>query len=448
MKFSEHLGKGVWTVTDKVMTVFFGLYFMKLSISSLPVEEYGIFTIIYQSVFLVIVNFGSSFALQPMMKFSAETNDYRSIMTAGLLMNAAFLMIAIGGAIACEPLLVSWFSANLNDAASLSELILLLPLMAVSFFARNYILYILQAKYDLFKLVVIDTIYFLAAIGLMHYMIAEQSLKNAADLFTINIYAYALSSIAAFFITWKYWRFCFRGLASQVKRMYDFGKFSLMSAFANNIYEQSDNYMIISLLSPRELGIYAVAKTFLRVFLLFSQIAQSLLVPVLSRQFARNAKDIILTICEKAVCFSVVLLLPVSAVFILFAGTIIRIMTPNPDFSEAAVIIQWSALLSLFVPWNSVFGCVYVAANQMKTAFYINAATIFLNLFFSWILISLMGVQGAILSVIIINIVAVFLNKWILKRNQLLDITLYRVLCRVSDIKHFIMSRGRGIEEK
>ncbi len=448
MKFSEHIGKGVWTVTDKVMTVLFGLYFMKLSISSLPVEEYGIFIIIYQSVFLVIVNFGSSFALQPMMKFSAETDDYRSIMTAGLLMNAAFITLTVGMALLLEPLLVIWFSSGQKDTASLSKLIMMLPLMTAAFFTRNYILYILQAKYDLFKLVVIDAVYFLTAVGLMHYMIAEQSLKNAVDLFTINIYAYALSSMAAFFITWKYWRFCFSGLASQVKRMYDFGKFSLMSAFANNIYEQSDNYMIISLLSPRELGIYAVAKTFLRVFLLFSQIAQSLLVPVLSRLFAMNAKDIIGVICEKAVCFSIVLLLPVSVIFLLFAGTIIRIMTPNPDFSEAAVIIQWSALLSLFVPWNSVFGCVYVAANRMKTAFYINAATIFLNLIFSWILITLTGVRGAILSVILINIIVVFLNKRILKKNQLLDISLARVSSRVSDIKHFIMSRGRGIEEK
>lgn len=448
MKFSEHIDKGVWTVADKVLTVLFGLYFMKLSISNLPVEEYGLFTIIYQSVFLMIINFGASFALQPMMKFSAETDDFRSIMSAGLLMNAVFMVASVGIVLICEPLLVAWFSSGQSDADSLSRLIMMLPLLTVSFFVRNFILYMLQAKYDLIRLLIIDVVYFASAIGLMHYTIAQNELKNAADLLMINVYAYAVSSVTAFVITTKYWKLGVSGLFSEIKRLYDFGKFSLMSAFANNVYEQTDNYMIISLMSPRELGVYAVAKTFLRVFLIFSQIVQSLLVPVLSRQFAREAKDIILVICEKAVCFSIVLLLPVSVVFLLFAGTILRIMTPNPDFNEAAVIIQWSAILSLFVPWNSVFGCVYVAANRMKTAFYINAAAIFLNLTFSWVLISFMGVQGAVLSVILINIVVAVLNKQILKQILLLDISLIRVVKRLSDIKHFVMTRGKGIEDK
>lgn len=441
MQFSHHIDKGFWTVADKGLTVLFGLYFMKLAVTHLPATEFGLFTLVYQSFFLLVVNFTASFALQPMLKYAAESDDIRTTMTTGLLMHIGFFSVVMIVLMAFQPLLIAWTASAASEAAVLSGLFRLLPLLAVAFFIRNHVLYILQAKYHLIRLFLINLVYFITAIGLLHWQIAEHTLNNAADLMHINIVAYAISSAVALLLTLSYWQLTLTGFRRKCREMFDFGKYSLLSALTNNIYEQTDNYIIITLLSPRELGIYAVAKTLMRAYLVFSQVVQALLIPVLSRQYARKATEMIQTICEKAICFSTIALLPMGLAFLFFGPWLISLLTQQAEYAEAGPIIQISAALAIFVPWNAVFGCAYIAAARMVYAAWVNLMTILMNVVFSFFLISWLGLYGVIFALILVHWLTAVINAFVLKKTGIMDLSLLRVFGRIKDIKNFIAQR-------
>ncbi|MBU1298071.1 MAG: hypothetical protein KKG06_02475, partial [Bacteroidetes bacterium] len=78
MEFGKHIGKGLWGFADKMLAVIYGLGFIFLVIRVLPEHEYGSFVII-QAIFILITAVGTSFALQPLIKFASETENYGSV---------------------------------------------------------------------------------------------------------------------------------------------------------------------------------------------------------------------------------------------------------------------------------------------------------------------------------------------------------------------------------
>jgi len=92
MEFGKHLKKGFWGFADKSLPAIYGLGFVFLVIRVLPKEEFGTYVII-QNLFLLFIAAGSSFALQPMVKYSAETEEIADIVTAGNWMYTIFVLV-------------------------------------------------------------------------------------------------------------------------------------------------------------------------------------------------------------------------------------------------------------------------------------------------------------------------------------------------------------------
>lgn len=439
MKFSAHIDKAFWTALDKVLTVAFGFVFMKVSLLYLPVEEWGIFSILYNAIFLLLVNLGSSFALQPLMKFAAETEDTDKIVSVALILNAAFMAVAIAVVLIARDWLALWFASNASEAASIQSAIAAFPLLAAAFFFRNFLIYILQAKYHVIRILIIDGIYFACALGLMAYAIRTGSLATASDLFSINIYAYAISSFAALILSARFLKLRWDEFTMTLKKFWNFGSYGLIGSVGNNIYEQIDHYIIISLLTPRELGVYAAAKIFLRVFSVFTQIIQNLLIPVLSRQFARNAKEIVTVIFEKAVCFSTLSILPLSLIYLFLPELLFGLITKSAEFSSGPAVIRWSALMVLIVPWSSAFGCVYVAANQMRLVTFVNLYAVAINAAITWLMVQTMGVQGAVVALLISSAGFNFVHAHLFKVRNIMTFSWTNVIRRVRDVKNFFI---------
>lgn len=438
MQFSKHIDKAFWIFADKLLTVIFGFLFIRLSLSAIPIEEWGIFSILYYSLFLLIINFGSSLALQPMMKFLAESDDNQTLITAGFIINLLFLALALFVIYFFDDFFVRWFASNAQEGVSIKRTIAWLPVLMVSFVFRNFFIYIFQAKYQVIRIFFIDGVYFISTIALFYAFQTINILSGAADLILINIISYGLSSLTSIALGIQYLKISFREIKHACRKILDFGCFNLVSSIANNIYEQLDQYIVITLLNPKELGIYASMKIFLRIFSVFTQIVQNLLIPVLSRQFANKAREVIMVLFEKAVCFSTIALIPLGLSYLLFPEILLKIITDKGEILDHAVILQIASGFIVFIPWASVFGCVYVAANKMKLALLVNIAAFAINLFFVFFMTKLFGLYGTISGTVISGILVTAINIFIIQKTALVDIRPLSIALRIRDIKYFI----------
>lgn len=438
MKFSSHIDKAIWITADKILLATYGIVFVKLSLTYLSAESFGIYVIVYNSIFLLVSNFAASFTLQPMMKYVAENRCYKGILPTAALLSIAFYAIIIGTVTVLHEPLAKLFVDEPFSVTSLNHGLSLLPILALSFLPRQFAIFLLQANYRVIAIFFIDLVFIATAILSIVIMDWGSGLAQASDLIYCTIYGYAASSLVAFCVIFPILKKDMRPTTDNAKKIVTFGSFTLLNSWNHSVYEQLDNYVIIALLTPRDLGIYSAAKIFTRVFQLSTQIVQSLVIPVLSRQYARNAWDIVKTIFEKAVCFTTVTLLPISLLFVFLGPWIMSFVAGGTEFEDAAVVLQLSSLLILITPLASMIGSVYLAADKMKIAGLVSFVSIAINLVTTYVMTQFFDVRGTILGQIIAGLVINSIHIYWLRKLGLLHFNWIDMFLRIRDVKGFL----------
>ncbi|HLF15250.1 MAG TPA: hypothetical protein VI932_10220, partial [Bacteroidota bacterium] len=71
MEFGKHIGKGLWGLAGRALPSVYGVGIIVFVIRLFPPVEFGVYTLL-QTIFLLTVGPGQTFALQPLVKFGAE----------------------------------------------------------------------------------------------------------------------------------------------------------------------------------------------------------------------------------------------------------------------------------------------------------------------------------------------------------------------------------------
>lgn len=270
MEIGKHLRAGLWGVADKMLAVVYGLGYVWLVIRVLPEEEFGNFVLV-QEIFLVISGLATAFALQPLLKFSAEDDaDLSGIVSAALWLNAGF--------IAAASIVVVTLSAPAGavlNSPSLPPLLWYVPAMLAASFARNFTMTLLQAKFRIREVFWMDAVHFLGAPFLVWVVSRLHAFDTALDLIVINLASLSGSSLTGLWFARRMARVTLRPPRQAVRRVWDYGKYTLGGIVSSQFSMRADSFILSAFTGPIQVAVYNSAKVFVRLYEMAAQIGRA-----------------------------------------------------------------------------------------------------------------------------------------------------------------------------
>ncbi len=396
MQFGRHISKGFWALADKGMLAVYGVAFMLIVIRTLSPEQYGTL-LLFQTVFLLISSLATSFAIQPMVKYVAEGSDARANSSTTLVITALLVAVCTG-----VVLLLAYPIATVLDAAHSRELAGLFQWLPVLFAANLYKMVIsglLQARLQVKHLFVIDGVYFVTSLMFILLAHLTGNLRSAEVIIYIMIVSSVLSSGAALFLARLIAVPSWRWHANEAGKIFDYGKYTLGGTIGNIVQTQFDTLLISTFSGVGGVAIYGAAKSFTRIFDMFTQSMQMLIVPASSILQARQDKAGMIALVEKSICFGILAILPVVAVFVLFPDILVWLIYGN-KYPESIPVLRILGLTGLVIPWGVVIASVLLGTGRTAIGFFLSIASLVLSLAIYYTFGSIAGLTGIVWGVV------------------------------------------------
>jgi O-antigen/teichoic acid export membrane protein len=163
----------------------------------------------------------------------------------------------------------------------------------------------------------------------------------------------------------------------------------------------SMNILLLSKLATEtQVGLYSAATQLLvPLLLVYQSIAQSIF-PVMCRNVAPGYQSL-KQIAQHAIELLLILALPAAAGLFFLGDRVISLLYKNPAFSQAFPalrIVAWVLVLQVF---TSVLGQVLLASHREKITLRIVFVDVTVNLIVGWPLISMFGLRGAAVALLL-----------------------------------------------
>jgi len=433
MEIGKHLNKGMWGLADKALPVLYGLGYVWLVIRVLPAEEFGNFVLV-QEVFLIISGLATAFALQPLLKFSSETNaDTPGIVGAALLWN--------GGFVAGASLLVVALSGPAGEvfnSAGLSPLLCYVPALLAASFARNFTMTLLQARFRIREIFWMDGIHFLGAPFLVWVVSRMNAFDTAMDMVAINIASLSCSSAAGLWFVRRTVRPRLRPDRGELRRIWEYGKYSFGGVVSSLFSTKADSFILSAFTGPVQVAVYNSVKVFVRVFEMATQVAQMFVLPAASRLSSRGESLSLKALTEKAILFLTVGLLPVTGLFLFLPNVLVGILYAG-RYTDAVPVLRIFSILTFVVPLAAVGSSVIMGVGDARRSFILGLQSLAVSCAAFLACIPPFGAAGAGLGYVIAAVLIAWLTARALKEH--VPTTAREVLRRTNDIAMFLKNR-------
>ncbi len=433
MELGKYLGKGIWGLADKGLPVLYGIAFVVLVIRVLPEEEFGNFVLI-QEIFLIVSGLAQGFALQPLLKFAAEEqSDYSPTVSAGFILNGLFTLLCAVLIIAVrEPL------AAVLNSSELSPLLLWVPVMLIASLMRNFTLVLLQTRFMIKEIFWTDAVHFLGAPVLVYVMSKLHLFDTALDLIMINIVSLSASSLIGIWLSRSMLTLKLRTNATEVRRLWDYGKYSLGGIVSFLFSTKSDSFILSAFTGPIQVAVYNSVKVFIRAYDMATQVLQMFIFPAVSRLSSKGESASLKILIEKATLFSTVGMLPVFILFVGLASPLVHIVYQG-RYVEAIPMLQLFSILSFVVPITAVGTNALLGLGQARLGFVVSVQSFIASLVIYLICIPLLDAFGATIGYILSSLVLAWLTTY--QMNRFIPLTAREVFARTHDITQFLKSR-------
>jgi O-antigen/teichoic acid export membrane protein len=433
VEFGKHLGKGIWGVADKTLPVVYGIAYVLLVIRVLPQEEFGNFVLI-QEIFLIVTGLAMGFALQPLLKYAAESRqDTAGIVTASLLFNLTFTILCC--------LVIVLFRAPLSallNSPTLEPLFLYLPAMFAASFIRNKALILLQTQFRIREVFWVDAAHFLGAPLLIWVFSRLHIFNSALDLIIINIISLSASSLVGLFYARSMMRLTLKPPREDIQRIWDYGKFSLGGIFSYLAYTKVDSFILSAVAGPVQVAVYNSVKVFTRIYDMVTQVVQMFVLPAVSRLSSEERYDSLKALVEKAIAFSTIAMVPVFLFLLLLAEPMIGILYGG-KYDEAVPLLRILAILTLVVPLIAVASNTLMGLGQARVSFVLAVQILVTSIVLYLVFIPLLGALGAAIGYVLSAVVLAWITA--AKMDRFIHITPAEVFRRKDDIGRFIRKR-------
>ena len=440
MELGRHLGKGLWGLADKTLPVLYGFGFAYLVVRVLSEEEYGNWVLI-QEIFLLITGMATAIALNPIMKFGAESGGHlRSSVTVGVVLQAGFMVIS--------SLLILALRGPLGAVQKFHQLAMLvdlIPLMLAASFIRNLALVVLQSQFMVRELFVTDAIHFLGAPFLIWVWSKFDLFDQAVDLVWINIISLSASSLVGLVLARHQMKMTLRPVPGSLSTMWRYGVYSLGGTVSSLFSSRADSFLLAAFTGPIEVAVYTSAKFFVRAYEMVAQVFQMFLLPGVSRLNSKGDTVGLKAVTEKALMFGNIVMVPVLLGFVFLAGPMVRIVYQG-RYLEAIPQLQIFALLSFVVTATSVGSNVLLGLGEARKSFILGMQSLVASIIAYVVLIPLFGVTGATLGYVLSMVILAVLSIRVLR--EFMPITVAGVWKRWRDVDNYVRRILSGLTDQ
>ncbi len=400
-------------------------------IRTFPAVEFGVYTLL-QTIFTLAVGMGGSFALHPLVKFGAETEDISGPVSASALLYALFLAPVI--------LVILFFHASLGDffnSETAGGLMFYVALMLAASFPRNVASFLLQSKLDLKPLFLLDAINSLGSLALIAVLVPGGAVATAEGILVINIATLTVSSAYGVWVMIE--KYAMRPVldAGAIRRLWVYGKYSLGASISYTFYLQSDNLIISALMGPVSLAVYNAAKVFTRAYDLIVQLIAILVLPTVSKLQSRNDAAGLITLAEKSF-FMFTAFLFVIAASLFFAGPVLMNRLYEGRYDEAIPILKILSISGIFIAGYAVSSSYCFGLGRMKEVFYGTLTTSVAGVLLIFIFSYSAGLIGAASAVVANALIMAVAWVVIFVKRTGVSVTLRGVISRSGDAVDFV----------
>lgn len=438
MKFSSHLGKGLWAVAVKTLPVINGIATVFLVIRALPEREYGAFVLL-QTVFVFAMALANALALTPLIKFAAERDDRGPTITAALVVNGAFF-----AAVSLLVLVVREPFARLvagDGAAAAAGLLTYLPALFATVLYRNFAVALLQATYRLKDIFAIEAVQLLGIPAGVAALRAAGRFETATDLLAVVLTAQTLSSLTALILTRRDMAGPMPLRREMLGELWRFGRFTFGGTTLYSVFSQLDVLFVSSYGGLVAAATYNAAKVFMRVFDLASQVVQMFLIPFSSKRSSSGDTADLRTAAEKTVAFTSIALLPVVLAMALFPEQILRLLYAE-KYVQGAWIVRILSVLGLVTPWSAVSSSCLLGAGKVREGFWMAVALVAIAIPLYTLLTPQLGGTGTMLGLVTSITIVTFWAVRVLR--PLVPLRIVAVARRWRDVAEYMRSFTAG----
>lgn len=232
----------------------------------------------------------------------------------------------------------------------------------------------------------------------------------------ISIFAGVGSNILNFLNARKFvsvrpvWKYCFRRHWKPIV-------FFFMMSVATTIYTNLDTVMLGFMKSDVDVGYYSTAVKVKGLLVSFVTALSTVLLPRVSYYIEQGLKEEFVRVSQKALDFIVVIALPVSAYFVLYAKESIYLLS-GENFTGSIVPMQIIMPTVFFIGLTNVIGMqILVPLGKEKLVFVSVTAGAIIDLIINYITIPVMASSGAALGTLIAEAVVLVVQLWVVRKQ-------------------------------
>ncbi|KAA3610685.1 MAG: hypothetical protein DWQ05_21960 [Calditrichaeota bacterium] len=404
MKIFKHYDKGVWILLATIYKAIYGIFFTVWLMTQLPAKEWAAF-ILVQTTFILISQFSLAFGMSPYIKFYSGKAAHIGLQSNSLLMTIGFALPILIILTLARPQFAHWF-----EIESLSTLIFFIPLTFLTSLPKVIINEIFKAKQKLKYFFFSEAAYFSGNMILVGILASVQPLENAIQiLIPINI-SYLLTSVYAVWLAKSDILWEFKIDTFLLRKMMDFGKYSLGNFASNALFSQADLYIIGLTLNPYSVAVFSAVKLWAHGFQMYRQAVNTIIFPAFSRLHNSGRWKELRPLFEKGVFYSLILLILMSGFLIAAADFLFTVILQK--YQQGGEYLRWYALIGLFVAWQYMGEALLSGIGKPGKIFVTRLITGVISLVVMASLVKLYGIAGAIAAALFSHaLIAIFIAK-------------------------------------
>lgn len=437
MQLTQHISKAAWSTADKVLYLSLGLVFI-LPQKVIGAAPWGLFAT-SQAILTALFMLADGFALQIMVNFGVVEEQRKQATSAAIILYTLFIgLCSLGIWLGREEI------ALFTGKPDLAPVLALFPVVALSFWLRNFTLKTAQLHIDTRGTFIVDAAWAGATIALLLHGRQTGWLVDEIDMMYVTAAAAGFSSLVGLLLYAGRIRFAFRFDFPLLRRMVRFGFAQFGSAATMGFLAQGDVILLALLVSDAAVvGNYDVAKKFFRGFEGIRDAGALFVYPAVARLSAQQRKGELTVLIEKMIAFMTIILLPVVLlVWILPIEEVFGFIYKG-KYDLAPDLFRILSLAALAIPF-SMNSYILLGMSQVRRLFIATFSALLLFVGVSILLVPRLGAVGEAWAVVA--------SFWMLGTisilfvAKLVGISPRRVLGRWRDVRDFgmrVLRRGK-----
>lgn len=414
-----------------MLQILYGVAALFLIVKVLPSEEFGSYVLAQGLVqFITLVSGGMvhRFLIRELSK-----DNWEELIPFNSLLLSLFLSMVI-----IVPILLfnSSISALFNSPIFGEMLSLSIPLLLIAMQIKSFTQRIIISKREPIKLFAANGSYFITLTFGLLYLNIIGDLNSAIQVIYLSAFSAIISALVGWVLSIDIIRKMeIRYSFDQMKRIMEYGKYTVGGATANMMVNTADSYLISYLLGPVQVAYYNSAKFIYKFYQTIPQILDTTFYPYASKLAHEERNRDIRDLYEKLLCFIYLVLIPVNIIAIIFAERIMALLYSG-RYEGAHVILQILIIAASFQPLSATSALVAFSFNKPSGVLYGNLITLLTVVGSGFYLVFQFGVEGMAMALAIGFIVQSFFMTMLIKRN--IEVSFRGVLSRIGDMVNFI----------